>query len=279
MEDFKIFENVEFGELHILDNNGELWFIGKEIASKLEYKDTDKAIRNHVDDEDKQTRQIGGWGGSAQEQTRRMILINESGFYSLVLSSKLPAAKRFKRWVTSEVIPSIRKTGSYALTKPAVLPLPSPADLPSPSIVEKVSRPLSPTACVYALLMSNGTVKIGHSGNVKKRVSCIESKHGLTVEKIYHTPFISREIARLIEKACHNIFSPSKVDGEFFSIKFESACAEIDTFVKFVEALPLVSNFERGKVLVELAISLKDSQTKEYIAINATNLIVGQCSA
>lgn len=145
--------------------------------------------------------------------------------------------------------------------------------------VEKVSRPLSPTACVYALLMSNGTVKIGHSGNVKKRVSCIESKHGLTVEKIYHTPFISREIARLIEKACHNIFSPSKVDGEFFSIKFESACAEVDTFVKFVEALPLVSNFERGKILVELAISLKDSQTKEYIAINATNLIVGQCSA
>ena len=271
MEDFKTFENAEFGELHILDNNGELWFIGKEIANKLEYKDTDKAIRNHVDDEDKQTRQIGGWGGSAQEQTRRMILINESGFYSLVLSSKLPAAKRFKRWVTSEVIPSIRKTGSYALTKPA--------DLPSPSIAEKVRRPLSPTACVYALLMNNGTVKIGHSGNVKKRVSCIESKHGLIVEKIYHTPFINREIARLIEKACHNIFSPSKVDGEFFSIKFESACAVVDTFVKFVETLPLVSNFERGKILVELAISLKDSQTKEYVAISATNLIVGQCSA
>ena len=257
MEDFKTFENAEFGDLHILDNNGELWFIGKEIANKLEYKDTDKAIRNHVDDEDK--------------QTRRMILINESGFYSLVLSSKLPAAKRFKRWVTSEVIPSIRKTGSYALTKPAVLP--------SPSIAEKVRRPLSPTACVYALLMNNGTVKIGHSGNVKKRVSCIESKHGLIVEKIYHTPFINREIARLIEKACHNIFSPSKVDGEFFSIKFESACAVVDTFVKFVETLPLVSNFERGKILVELAISLKDSQTKEYVAISATNLIVGQCSA
>lgn len=275
MEDFKIFENVEFGELHILDDNGELWFIGKEIARALKYKDPKAAVRDRVDAEDKREGQNAPTFGGAQTVT----LINESGFYSLVLSSKLPAAKRFKRWVTSEVIPSIRKTGSYALTKPAVLPLPSPADLPSPSIVEKVSRPLSPTACVYALLMSNGTVKIGHSGNVKKRVSCIESKHGLTVEKIYHTPFISREIARLIEKACHNIFSPSKVDGEFFSIKFESACAEVDTFVKFVEALPLVSNFERGKILVELAISLKDSQTKEYIAINATNLIVGQCSA
>lgn len=145
--------------------------------------------------------------------------------------------------------------------------------------VEKIRRPLSPTACVYALLMSNDNVKIGHSGNLKKRVPCIESDHKLVAEKIYHTPFISREIARLIEKACHDIFSPSKVDGEFFSIKFESACAVIDTFVKFVEALPLVPTFERGKILAELATSLKDSQTKEYVAISATNLIAGQCSA
>ena len=265
MEDFKIFENVEFGEVHILDDNGELWFIGNEIARALKYKDPKAAVRDHVDAEDKRMGQNTPTFGGNQTVT----LINESGFYSLVLSSKLPAAKRFKRWVTSEVIPSIRRTGSYALTKPAVLPSP----------VEKISRPLSPTACVYALLMSNDNVKIGHSGNLKKRVPCIESNHKLVAEKIYRTPFISREIARLIEKACHDIFSPSKVNGEFFSIKFESACAVIDTFVKFVEALPLVPNFERGKILAELATSLKDSQTKEYVAINATNLIAGQCSA
>lgn len=109
MNELKIFENPEFGEIRAIEINGEPWLVGKDVAAALGYSDTDKAIRNHVDDEDKLTRQFGGSG-----QNRNMTVVNESGLYSLVLSSKLPGAKIFRRWVTSEVLPSIRKHGMYA---------------------------------------------------------------------------------------------------------------------------------------------------------------------
>ena len=88
--------------------NNEPHFVGKDVAEALGYKDTDQAIRNHVEEEDKTTRQINGSG-----QTRDMLVISESGVYDLVFGSKLPSAKKFKRWITKEVLPSIRKTGGY----------------------------------------------------------------------------------------------------------------------------------------------------------------------
>lgn len=106
--DIQIFNNPEFGQIRTIDHDGEPWFVGKDVAAALGYSDVNKAIAMHVDDEDKlndksssSLGQRGGW------------VINESGLYSLVLSSKLPTAKKFKRWVTSEVIPSIRKHGGY----------------------------------------------------------------------------------------------------------------------------------------------------------------------
>lgn len=108
----QIFNNEQFGKIRtvIIDNEG--WFVGKDVASALGYVDTDQALRSHVDKEDKLTRKIDGEG-----QSRNMAVINESGLYSLILSSKLPNAKKFKRWVTSEVLPQIRKTGSYQIPK------------------------------------------------------------------------------------------------------------------------------------------------------------------
>lgn len=105
---FIIFENPEFGSIRTIELDGEPWMVGKDVAIVLGYGDTDQALRRHVDDEDKLTRNFDGSG-----QNRSMTIINESGLYSLVLSSKLPAAKKFKRWVTKEVLPSIRKTGGY----------------------------------------------------------------------------------------------------------------------------------------------------------------------
>lgn len=99
------FENHEVKSLLI---NSEPWFVGKDMAETLGYTDTNQAIRKHVDDEDKLSRRFDGSG-----QGREMVIINESGLYSLVLSSKLPTAKKFKRWVTSEVLPALRKTGQY----------------------------------------------------------------------------------------------------------------------------------------------------------------------
>lgn len=105
----KIFENKEFGKVRTMVIKNEPWFVGKDVASILGYKDTSDAIKRHVESEDKLTRCFTDSG-----QRREMYVINESGLYSLILSSKLPQAKNFKRWITSEVLPSIRKHGVYA---------------------------------------------------------------------------------------------------------------------------------------------------------------------
>lgn len=108
MGDLKIWENPEFGTLRVIEQDGEPWMVGKDVAQALGYKDTVNALKSHVDDEDKDRWQI-----TTQFGSKETVIINESGLYSLVLFSKLPTAKKFKRWVTSEVLPSIRKSGGY----------------------------------------------------------------------------------------------------------------------------------------------------------------------
>lgn len=108
MNQLEIFKNREFGEIRTVTVDGEPWFVAKDITEILQYTNTQKAIRDHVDEEDKLTERIVLSG-----QNREVICINESGLYSLILSSKMPGAKRFKRWVTSEVLPQIRRTGTY----------------------------------------------------------------------------------------------------------------------------------------------------------------------
>ena len=108
MEHLQAFNHPQFGTVRAVEIEGEPWFVGKDIAASLGYDRTDNAVRNHVDNEDKLMHQI-----SASGQMRNMVIINESGLYSLILSSKLPEAKKFKHWVTSEVLPSIRRDGGY----------------------------------------------------------------------------------------------------------------------------------------------------------------------
>ncbi len=108
MNELQVFKNDIFGEIRIIEKDNEPWFVGKDVAMALGYKDTSDAIKRHIFDEDKLTRCFTDSG-----QSRKMIIINESGMYSLVLSSKLEKAKLFKRWVTSEVLPTIRKHGAY----------------------------------------------------------------------------------------------------------------------------------------------------------------------
>ncbi|HBF8536836.1 phage antirepressor KilAC domain-containing protein [Clostridioides difficile] len=111
MNNLQIFKNNTFGEIRVIEIKEEPWFVGKDIAEKLGYKDTSDALKRHVDDEDKGVGEIPTPGGN-----QNMRLINESGLYSLILSSKLSSAKTFKRWVTNEILPSIRKTGGYIHT-------------------------------------------------------------------------------------------------------------------------------------------------------------------
>ena len=126
-KNIQVFRNMEFGTVRVLDINGEPWFVGKDVAEVLGYSNPNEAVQEHVDEEDKLNSktllsfeldlgQRGGW------------LINESGLYSLILSSKLPNAKAFKRWVTSELLPSIRRTGTYKM--------PTGSDLLAAAVIE-----------------------------------------------------------------------------------------------------------------------------------------------
>lgn len=112
MNNLQIFNNKEFGEIRTVTIDNEPWFVGKDVAQALGYKKPENAIATHVDSEDKTTTLIQGDGSNYKSKT---TIISESGLYALIFGSKLESAKRFKHWVTSEVLPAIRKTGGYKL--------------------------------------------------------------------------------------------------------------------------------------------------------------------
>lgn len=116
MNELKVFQNSEFGTLRGIEINGESWLVGKDVAERLGYSNASKAVMVHVDDEDKRFEMLPV-SDSQIGNLVKTALINESGLYSLVMGSKLPNAKKFKRWVTSEVLPAIRKHGGYLTAK------------------------------------------------------------------------------------------------------------------------------------------------------------------
>ena len=114
----QIFNNAEFGEIRSMEIGGEPWFVGKDVAAALGYSNTKDALAAHVESEDKSIIQRSQFP-TLEIPNRGMTIVNESGLYSLILGSKLDGAKRFKRWITSEVLPAIRKTGAYAVDSKA----------------------------------------------------------------------------------------------------------------------------------------------------------------
>lgn len=128
MNELQVFSKSEFGSVRTTMIAGDPWFVGKDVAKALGYTDTACAIRDHVDAEDKGVGEIPTPGG-----TQQLIVINESGLYSLIFSSKLPSAKRFKRWVTNEVLPAIRRTGKYEMP-----------DIPPDTLPDTPRRALTP---------------------------------------------------------------------------------------------------------------------------------------
>ena len=133
MNELMVFNNAEFGQVRTMEINGEPWFVGKDVAEALGYSNSSKAVLVHVDNEDKQFAMIdiahSHFGNMPIGQSKTAI-INESGVYALIFGSKLPNAKKFKHWVTSEILPAIRKTGTYSITqsKPDSYMIENPAD-------------------------------------------------------------------------------------------------------------------------------------------------------
>lgn len=119
MKEMTVFNNPDFGEIRAVEINGEPWLVGKDVAAALGYTNPRDALAKHIDPEDKGVAKCDTLGG-----TQDLTIINESGLYSLVLSSKLSSAKKFRRWVTAEVLPSIRRTGSYSLPQDYLISFP-----------------------------------------------------------------------------------------------------------------------------------------------------------
>ena len=113
MNDIQVFNNPEFGDIRTVMIEYEPWWVGRDVAAALEYKNGSRDVNRHVDSEDRQIYR----NGTSEINNRGVTIINESGLYSLILASKLPSAKKFKRWITSEVLPELRRSGKYEIQK------------------------------------------------------------------------------------------------------------------------------------------------------------------
>lgn len=163
MNELQVFKNQEFGSVRTLVVNDEPWFVGKDVAEALGYKNTKDALAKHVDSEDKEI--LKSQNATLENiPNRGVTVVNESGLYSLVLSSKLPSAKKFKRWVTSEVLPALRKTGQYQVKELSGSELMAKALIEAQSVLaakDKVIEEIKPKADYYdQILQSKSLVLI-----------------------------------------------------------------------------------------------------------------------
>lgn len=168
MNEVQLF-NFENHEVRSLLLNNEPWFVGKDVAEALGYSKARNAIATHIDSEDKKDAPIQGTLGGVQEMT----VINESGLYSLVLSSKLPSAKKFKRWVTSEVLPALRKTGQYQVKELSGSELMAKALIEAQSVLaakDKVIEEMKPKVVFAdAVATSHTSILVGELAKILKQ--------------------------------------------------------------------------------------------------------------
>lgn len=234
----QVFNHPQFGDVRIIEIDGEAWLVGKDAAAALGYTRTADAIREHVPDKFKGVAEIPTPGGKQQ-----VVVINEAGMYKLVMRSKLPTAEKFSDWVCAEVLPAIRKTGSYT-PKPAEEIQEAKLDaLKAENAFLRNQLPrakVDDLAVVYVLLMSNGTVKIGQTDNLPRRIKEIERETNLYVFNFDSTKYLTREQAQRFEKYLQGKFSDQSLGGEFFSIRFIDATAEVG-LCEFALRLPAKS--------------------------------------
>lgn len=199
MNDIKIFENERFGAIRTVEQSGEPWFVGKDVADTLGYQNGSRDINRHVDDEDRHKVML--FDGKQNKET---LIINESGLYSLILSSKLPTAREFKRWVTSEVLPSIRKTGGYITGQDEL----SDADLMAKALLVAQRQIEQREERINALETANKKLlpdaEYGRS---------LQSKHGIT------TTSIAKELgmsAVTLNKRLHELGVQYRQSGQWY---------------------------------------------------------------
>ncbi|MBE8952738.1 MAG: GIY-YIG nuclease family protein [Quinella sp. 1Q7] len=247
----QIFVHERFGKIRAVMIDGEPHFVAADVCKALELGDVYQAVTRLNDDEwrfkndtpDKTYNIRPIWGTNP-------ILVNEPGLYHLIFTSRMPNARDFQHWVYHEVLPSIRKTGSYSLfDKPAAEPV---ADKTAPAAIRPEAIYL-----VYVLLLSDGKVKIGITKRLCERLGEIKRETGLTIERVYFSPFMPRRLAFFVEWFCQENFSSRRVKGEIFSVDFERACAAVERFVKLVSVKPIDSKLNIATVNLSAAEKFK----------------------
>lgn len=189
MNEIQIFKNERFGEVRTLVVNNEPWFVGKDVAIILGYTNPMKAIRDHVDEDDKGVNDLFTPGGKQQ-----VIIINESGVYALIFGSKLPTAKEFKHWVTSEVLPQIRKTGAYGNTFGGGSFTITPTMKPWERIQVAVKFIANECNAMYDYIdQMQGALKLYHEKRIASSSDAAYARKVLTSRDTWNTNVIAKE--------------------------------------------------------------------------------------
>ena len=197
---------------------------------------------------------------------------------SLYLWTERGAARHAKMLSTDRAWEVFEELEDFYFSQNTPKAIAAPAAKEKPAVNPNRREGQLSDARVYVFLMSDGSVmivKIGQSKNVNARKASVERETKLTVKKVYYTPLMPRKIVRLIERACHEIFSSSKLNGEFFSVEFDEACKVVDSFVKVVACLQ-VSDFERGDKLLSVAKVMNDSPERQKLLVSSAKLIAGR---
>ena len=218
--------NFEDHEVRTVEINGEPWFVGKDVATVLGYQNGSRDINRHVDEEDKLTERIVLSG-----QNREVIIINESGLYSLILSSKLPNAKAFKRWVTSEVLPSIRKTGSYTYQRA------NPNEEKALQIQEMDTRIRMSEQFLKLAEIETTLSKNYRDILISKSVEALAGEQLLPLPKVVQKTYSAKEVGEMLGVTAQRIgrianLNNMKTDefGEFYKDKSPYSSKEVDVF-------------------------------------------------
>ena len=240
------FVHEKFGKIRTIIIDGKIWFVAVDVCKALDLSNTTAAL-SRLDDDEKKIVDLniisGATGGGWIKN--EVNVINEPGLYRLIFSSKKSEAKEFQRWVYHKVLPSIMKNSKIRIIQELVK-----------SSLKSLLTPL--LICVYAVEMSNGTVKIGKTKILEKRAGIIATSSGLTILNSYHTEYVHYSIAAEIEMACHRTFSAYRTKGEFFNITFAEACAELDKYADKIA--------EENRRLFEEKIPIFRAEYEKYLS-------------
>lgn len=259
MNEVKIFNNGDFGSVRTVEMNEEIFFVGKDVAEILGYVNSNKAIQMHVDDEDKFLRsargtEMGKLFSSLKEMQEKLgrqdnWFINESGLYSLVFSSQLPSAKAFKRWITSEVIPSIRKTGSYS--KPSKQPTTQQEQRAKAMLLNAQSR-----QCKLWLRLAETTDLPDYKHICQQKAAeVLAGAPVLPMQEAEKKTLSATEVGKILGITAHKVGMlankhalKSDAYGKYFYDKFPNSNKQVETFRYYENAVEKFKEILEGGV-------------------------------